>query len=97
MDGDVVVHGVPVSVLLAVGTAMLGAVLGMFKWFAGRMMAELEEKLRRIDDLETRVEQYIADMPIHYQRREDAIREYAALQAKLDRIYELIMEIKRNT
>ena len=37
-----------------------------------------------------------AVLPLHYQRRDDSIREYTAMNAKLDRIYELIMESRRD-
>ncbi len=36
----------------------------------------------------------IAELPIHYQRREDAIREYTAVNAKLDRIWEALIEVR---
>ncbi len=93
MEGDVLMAGMP---LLALGGAMLGGVFALLKWFAARMLDEIEQRLKRIDDLENRFERLMAELPLHYQRREDAIREYTAMNAKLDRIYELIMEIRRD-
>ena len=99
MEGDVLMAGMPLPelpALLALGGAMLGGVFALLKWFAARMLNEIEQRLKRIDDLENRFERLMAELPLHYQRREDAIREYTAMNAKLDRIYELIMEIRRD-
>jgi DNA repair ATPase RecN len=96
MEGDVLMAGMPLPALLALGGAMLGGVFALLKWFAARMLDEIEQRLKRIDDLENRFERLMAELPLHYQRREDAIREYTAMNAKLDRIYELIMEIRRD-
>lgn len=96
MEGDVLMQGVPLPALIAVGGVVLGGVFGLVKWFAGRMIDEIEERLKRIDDLENRFERLMAELPLHYQRREDAIREYTAMNAKLDRIYELMMELRKH-
>lgn len=96
MEGEVLMQGVPLPALLAVGGVVLGGVFGLVKWFAGRMIDEIEERLKRIDDLENRFERLMAELPLHYQRREDAIREYTAMNAKLDRIYELMMELRKH-
>lgn len=97
MEGDVLIGaGLPIPAMLAVGGIVLGGVFGLLKWFASRMLDEIEQRLKRIDDLENRFERLMAELPLHYQRREDAIREYTAMNAKLDRIYELIMEIRRD-
>lgn len=86
-----VAGGLPFSYMLAISGAVLGVVFGLLKWFGGRMLAEIETRLRRIDDLENRFERLMAELPLHYQRREDSIREYTALNAKIDRIYELMV------
>lgn len=97
MEGDVMMGaGMPLSAIVAVGGVVLGGVFGLLKWFASRMLDEIEQRLKRIDELESRFERLMAELPLHYQRREDAIREYTAMNAKLDRIYELIMEIRRD-
>jgi len=83
--------GIPLSWLLAVSVAVLGGVFGLLKWFAGRMIDEIEQRLQRIDELESRFERLMAELPLHYQRREDSIREYTALNAKIDRLYELMV------
>lgn len=89
-------QGIPLPALLAVGGAVIAGVFGLLRWFASRMLDEIEQRLKRIDDLEGRFERLMAELPLHYQRREDAIREYTAMNAKLDRIYELVMEIRRD-
>jgi len=45
MEGEVLVPGVPLSMLLALGAAVLGGVFAMLKWFAGRLLADIEERL----------------------------------------------------
>ena len=99
MEGDVI--GLPV--LLGAMATVLGGVWTLLTWFARRMLADIDARLARIDDVAREVgrvdadlKTLIAEMPLHYQRREDAIREYTAINAKLDRLYEAMLEIKRN-
>jgi hypothetical protein len=75
-------------------TALIGLVFALLRWFSLRMLAEIDGRLRRIDDVESRFEKLLAELPLHYQRRDDAIREYTAINAKLDRLYELMMRDK---
>lgn len=82
---------VPITWLIGLVLVALGALFGGLKWFAARMLAEIEGRLKRIDDIEARFERLLAELPLHYQRRDDAIREYTAINAKLDRLYELMM------
>lgn len=111
MEGDVLTAGMagfgaPVSLVVASCAAVLGGVFALLRWFAARLLSDFEEKLQRIDeidhrvsqrmdDLEGRIERILAELPIHYQRRDDAIREYTAINAKLDRMYEVIVEVRR--
>lgn len=53
---------------------------------------DLGDAKRRVAELEKSREDAIA----RYQLRDDAIREYTAMNAKLDRLYEVIMEIKND-
>lgn len=91
MEGDVLIGGVPFPVLLSVGGVVLGGIFGMLKWFAGRLLADIDARLTRIDEVEERVDKLIADLPVHYMRREDHIRELTAIHAKLDRLYEILL------
>lgn len=86
--------GIPVTWLLSVSGIVLGGVFGLLKWFAGRMIDEIETRLKRIDDLESRFERLMAELPLHYQRREDAIREYTTINAKIDRLTEVLIDIR---
>lgn len=103
MEGDVtagmIVHVMPI--IIAVGGAVLGGVFALLKWFAGRLLADIEERLERIDAVAREVDRVdsdlkrlMAELPVHYQRREDAIREYTAMNAKLDRIWEALIEVR---
>lgn len=86
--------GVPITWLLSVSGIVLGGVFGLLKWFAGRMIDEIETRLKRIDDLESRFERLMAELPLHYQRREDAIREYTTINVKIDRLTEVLIDIR---
>ena len=99
MEGEVLVPGVPLSMLLGLGAAVLGGVFALLKWFAGRLLADIEERLERIevvardvDRVDADLKRLLAELPLHYQRREDAIREYAAINAKLDKLYDLLLK-----
>ena len=86
--------GIPITWLLSVSGIVLGGVFGLLKRFAGRMIDEIETRLKRIDDLESRFERLMAELPLHYQRREDAIREYTTINAKIDRLTEVLIDIR---
>ena len=86
--------GIPITWLLSVSGIVLGGVFGLLKWFAGRMIDEIETRLKRIDDLESRFERLMAELPLHYQRREDAIREYTTINTKIDRLTEVLIDIR---
>lgn len=101
MEGDVLGVGVSLPVLLSVGGVVVGGVWSLLVWFARRMLEDIDERLARIDQVasevsrvDAEVKRLIAELPLHYQRRDDAIREYTSLNAKIDRIYEVMMEMK---
>lgn len=91
MEGDVLMPQIPLSALLAVGGVVLGGVFALLKWFAGRLLSDIDARLMRIDEVEERVDKLVADLPVHYMRREDHIRELTAIHAKLDRLYEILL------
>lgn len=91
MGDSVLLDAVPLPALLAVGGVALGGVFGLLRWFAGRLLSDIDARLARIDDIEARVDKLIADLPVHYMRREDHIRELTAIHAKLDRLYEILL------
>ena len=53
---------------------------------------DLGDAKRRVAELE----KYREDAIVRYQLRDDAIREYTAMNAKLDRLYEVMMEMKND-
>lgn len=82
--------------IIGVGGALIGGVFVLLKWFSSRLLSDIDKRLARIDDLERRFEQLIADLPLHYQRKEDAVRELTTINAKLDRLYELLVRGGKN-
>ncbi len=101
MEGDVMVGAVNWPAMLAIGGTLLGGIFALLKWFAGRLLSDIEGRLARIDAVAYEVDRVdgdlkrlLAELPIHYQRREDAIREYTAMNAKLDRIWEALIEVR---
>lgn len=77
--------------LLSTGAAILAGVFALLRWFAARLLADIDARLKRIDEIEQRLDRMAEELPLHYVRREDHIREMTAISAKLDRIYELLM------
>jgi chromosome segregation ATPase len=94
VEGDVLI-GAPWQWLLAMGGATLAGVFALLKWFAGRLLADIDARLARIDEIERRVDQLLADLPLHYQRREDTIRELAQADERYQRAVEQIIRTLR--
>ncbi len=93
--------------LMIAWTAFL---IGIIKWLIGRMIGNLDDRLKANNDqcnqkwmqIDLSLKQTDADLkrlmtqlPIEYQRREDSIREYTAINSKLDRLYELMVKDKK--
>ena len=102
MEGDVLLTSLAIGRMIAVAVAVVMGMGGFFRWFARYMLGELEKRLARIDAVSDEVrrldgdlKRVMVELPMQYQRREDAIREYVAINAKLDRLYELMMEQKK--
>lgn len=90
-----------VPIILAALAAGGGLLAWMIRTMVARLMSDLDARFERmerrlgdVERLESEFAQLRAEMPLHYQRREDSIREYTAMNAKLDRIYERIMEAR---
>lgn len=103
MEGDLLMTGVSLPALLAMIASIVGAIFALLKWFAARLLADIEARLERIDAVAREVDRVDADLkrlmaelPVHYQRREDAIREYTVINVKLDRLYELILRSEKH-
>jgi hypothetical protein len=91
MEGDLLVGAMNMPTAAALAVAILGGVFGLLRWFASRLLSDIDKRLARIDEIEQRLDKLAADMPLHYLRREDHIRDMTAISAKLDRIYEVLM------
>lgn len=92
-----------IPIILAALAVMGGLLAWLIRTMVGRVMTDLdarfdrmEQRLTEVDKLESEFSRLRAELPLHYQRRDDSIREYTAMNAKLDRIYELIMESRRD-
>lgn len=77
-------------VLVTVVMVLFGGMFALLRWMIGNFLANIKESLKRVAQLESRFESLLADLPMHYQMRDDSIREYTAINARLDRIYELL-------
>lgn len=82
---------VPLAVLLVSG--MIGAAVWTVRTMAMRLISELDRRLARIDEVAAEVTRVDADLkklmielPMHYQRREDAIRETTVVLARIDAV-----------
>lgn len=87
------------------GVMLIGAVVGMMvglvRWMGQRIMADIDARMGRIDGVMREVarvdgdlKRLVAELPMHYQRREDAIREYTTINAKIDRLTEVLIDIR---
>lgn len=72
-----------------------GVLVGVIRWLVVRAVADVDRRVtsaeRRVDCAEEDVRKLLAELPIAYQRRDDAIREYSAINVKLDRLYTLLL------
>jgi hypothetical protein len=93
-EGSLMPQWEDLPLMLSPVLVVLILIIGALRWFATRLLADIDTRLRRIDDIERRLDRLAADLPIHYVRREDHIREITALGVKLDRIYECLMRIR---
>lgn len=94
------------GVRLVMGAVMLvgvvvGLMAGLVRWMGQRIMADIDARMGRIDGVMNEVarvdadlKRLVAELPMHYQRREDAIREYTTINAKIDRLTEVLIDIR---
>ena len=99
---DVGFSGVQLIVMgLGLVGAVVGVMAGLVRWMGQRIMADIDARLGRMDDVMGEVSRVdgdltrlVAELPMHYQRREDAIREYTTINAKIDRLTEVLIDIR---
>lgn len=88
--------GIP-AWLIPAAVIMIGAVISTAAWtmrmMANRLLAELDRRLQRIDEVaeevqrvDTELKRLMIELPIHYQRREDAVRDTTTLMARIDAV-----------
>lgn len=94
------------GIRLVMGGVMLigvvvGLMAGLVRWMGQRIMADIDARMGRIDGVMNEVarvdadlKRLVAELPMHYQRREDAIREYTTINAKIDRLTEVLIDIR---
>lgn len=79
---------IDLTTIIGSGLSLLGALLGalalLFRWFSARILADIDARLSRLDQIEERVNKLIIELPLHYQRKEDAIREQSTMLARMD-------------
>ena len=80
---------------------VVGLMAGLVRWMGQRIMADIDARMGRIDVVMNEVsrvdadlKRLVAELPMHYQRREDAIREYTTINAKIDRLTEVLIDIR---
>lgn len=81
----------PVWQMLSIGGAILGAFVGLVKMLLMQMERRLEQRFAVIDkdserlrQVELGMERLRGEMPLHYVRREDWVRNQTIIEAKLD-------------
>lgn len=80
---------------------VVGLMVGLVRWMGQRIMADIDARMGRIDGVMNEVarvdadlKRLVAELPMHYQRRDDAIREYTTINAKIDRLTEVLIDIR---
>ncbi|PIQ25401.1 hypothetical protein COW20_15175 [bacterium (Candidatus Blackallbacteria) CG13_big_fil_rev_8_21_14_2_50_49_14] len=61
-----------------------------------QFIAQLEANRLELQRVEAEFRKLLVELPIQYQRRDDTIRDQTVLNAKLDKVYEIMLELKRN-
>lgn len=104
---DITITWDMVAWALGLVVAWSASLIGVIKYLIGRMIMGIDDRLdannqecsdkwtqleNRQNHFESRYMKFLERLPIEYQRREDSIREYTAINAKLDRLYELVLE-----
>lgn len=93
-----------------IATTVIGLMIGALGWFLQRMVKEIDQKLdrsdnankdrfdsleKRVNKQEERFDQMIKDLPKTYAYRDDLLRMMQAIEGRLDKQQDLLMDIKR--
>lgn len=81
----------PVWQLIGIAVSLLAMFAGMVKVLLGQMESRLDDRFaavakdsERLRQVELGIERLRGDMPLHYVRREDYVRNQTVIEAKLD-------------
>lgn len=104
MEGDILAGLMRWQVSVWAIGALLGAVALMARGFANRLMREIDQRFERLESMAAEIRRIDAELtglrtelPLHYIRREDHIRDMSAITIKLDRIHEMLLMIAKET
>lgn len=104
MEGDILSGLMRWQVSVWAIGALLGAVALMARGFANRLMREIDQRFERLESMAAEIRRIDAELtglraelPLHYIRREDHIRDMSAITIKLDRIHEMLLMIAKET
>ena len=73
---------------------LIGLIRALFKQLIFNLEKGIEEDRHAWRQIDRDFKQFQARLPLDYQRREDSIREYTAINMKLDKLYEIVREIQ---
>jgi len=71
-----------VGALAAIGRALVARLIGEMD----RRLDGIEDKFSDIDRLDDEIAKLRAELPLHYNQREDAVREYSVVLARIDAV-----------
>lgn len=81
----------PVWQMISIAVTILGAFVGVMKMLLVQMERRLDQRFAVVDkdserlrEIEIRMERLHGEMPLHYVRREDWVRNQSIIEAKLD-------------
>lgn len=85
--------GWALSVIVLFFGSVIGGALWTIRTMAQRLLTDLDQRLIRIDAValdvqrvDTDLKRLMIELPLHYQRREDAIRETTVILARIDAV-----------
>lgn len=82
--------------LIAVAVAGFGVLYGLARMIVAQMKSSMDSRFSSLEQttakLEQEVEQFNRLLPLEYVRREDWIRFSASIDAKLDRLADMLMK-----
>lgn len=75
------------GVFTGIVTALVKLLLSQVEKRLGERFADVEKDIDRLSSLERDLLQFKGELPLHYVRREDYVRNQSVIEAKLDALY----------